>query len=270
MLRCAGDGGYLMAAGAGRARPAASAKAASHSHGHSTVIFISVATKSSVSHHHDHHPTFDIALVPKISELLHCDTLLLLKNERLLRISCKANLCNNNRLIKMNQGTKLPHWMSEEEKLKYRDHPNSNTNSSMKTAKRQGDVIAVAHDVQKTGYKANNAYGAKAIFEDETTTAYHSSTVQKVGDADKKKLMPYHMNASRNRPGETLSNTVGRRFHPARNSSQVMLRDGDPDSLSAPKTTTQVYSDINHNVVGLGNQGISSDVARLVHAKQHR
>ena len=33
-----------------------------------------------------------------------------------------------------------------------------------------------------------------------------------------------------------------------------MLRDGDPDSLCAPKTTSKVYSEYNLNVVGMGNQ----------------
>mmetsp|Transcript_26689 Transcript_26689/g.32403 ORF Transcript_26689/g.32403 Transcript_26689/m.32403 type:complete len:172 (-) Transcript_26689:455-970(-) len=163
----------------------------------------------------------------------------------------------------------LPHWMSDEEKMKYRDQT-TNTNSAQKTAKRQGDVIAIVHPVAKTGYKAENAYGAKAIFEDETTTGHYHSMVQKVGDENQKKLMPYHPNASRNRPGGTLSNTVGRRFNPARNASQISFRDGDPDSLCPPKTTSQVYSDINLNVVGLSNQGISAEISKSVHQKQRR
>mmetsp|Transcript_29830 Transcript_29830/g.41246 ORF Transcript_29830/g.41246 Transcript_29830/m.41246 type:complete len:175 (-) Transcript_29830:172-696(-) len=166
----------------------------------------------------------------------------------------------------------LPHWLSDEAKMKYRcANPYTRTNSATMTAKRQGEVIAIAHDVAKTGYKADNAYGAKAIFEDETTTGYYQGRVQKVGEQnDKKKLMPYHPNASRNRPGETLSNTIGRRFNASRNASQLVLRDGDPDSLCAPKTTSKVYSEYSLNVVGMGNQGISSEVAKMVHAKQRR
>jgi len=165
----------------------------------------------------------------------------------------------------------LPHWLSEEDKMKYRyGNPNTRTHSSLVTFKRQGEVIAVSHAQQLTGYKAPNAYGAKAIFEDETTTGYFSGRVRKVGETNTKKLMPYHPNASRNRPGETLSNTVGRRFLANRNVSQVVLRDGDPDSLCAPMTTSKVYSEYKLNVVGMGNQGISSEVAKAVHAKQRR
>uniref|UniRef100_A0A7S0WNU4 Uncharacterized protein n=1 Tax=Pyramimonas obovata TaxID=1411642 RepID=A0A7S0WNU4_9CHLO len=165
----------------------------------------------------------------------------------------------------------MPHWLSEEEKMKHRyANPHTRTHSSLVTFKRQGEVIAVCHPLQKTGYKAPNAYGAKAIFEGETTTDHFSGRVRKVGDENKKKLMPYHPNASRNRPGETLSNTVGRRFLSNRNVSQIVLRDGDPDSLCAPKTTSKVYSEYNLNVVGMGNQGISSEVAKVIHAKQRR
>jgi len=163
----------------------------------------------------------------------------------------------------------LPHWMSAEEKMKYKSQ-GSNTNSAMRTAKRQGDIIAIVHPTPKTGYKAPNAYGSKAVFEDQTTTDYYHSRVAKVGDENQKKLMPYEPNASRNRPGDTLSNNVGRRFNASRNKSQIAFRDGDPDSLIAPKTTSQVYSDINLNVVGLANQGISAEKARSVHQKQRR
>lgn len=166
----------------------------------------------------------------------------------------------------------LPHWLSDEDKMKHRyANPHTRTHSAVVTAKRQGEVIAIAHHTKKTGYKADNAYGAKAIFDDETTSGYYAGRVQKVGEqADKKKLMPYHPNASRNRPGETLSNTTGRRFNTNRNASQIILRDGDPDSLCPPKTTSKVYSEYQVNVVGMGNQGISSEVSKLVHAKQRR
>lgn len=38
----------------------------------------------------------------------------------------------------------LPHWLSEEEKMKYRyANPHTRTDSSLLTFKRQGEVIAV-------------------------------------------------------------------------------------------------------------------------------
>lgn len=35
-------------------------------------------------------------------------------------------------------------------------------------------VMQIAHALPKTGYKADNAYGAKAIFEDETCVLFSS------------------------------------------------------------------------------------------------
>ncbi|GAQ82541.1 hypothetical protein KFL_001150020 [Klebsormidium nitens] len=144
--------------------------------------------------------------------------------------------------------------------------------STQSLVRRGGDIIAIAHPLPKTGYKAPNAYGAKPIFQDATTTGSAQKAVQKVGDEKKKQLMPYAPNASRNRPAETRTNTVGRRTISTRNASQVRLADGDPDSRRPSKTTNQVYSEgiLKTDVIGLSNQGISAEIARNMHAKQRR
>ena len=155
----------------------------------------------------------------------------------------------------------------------------------------------------KTGYKATNAYGSRSIFEGKTyvaagrarpaaradrpartrltppparpaaprrTTGDFQSRVRKVGDENSKSLMPYHPNASRNRPEKTLQNTVGKRFVSWRNQSQVVIKDGDPDSVRPQRTTNQVYNAGLTEVIGLSNQGISAEIAKTLHAKQRR
>jgi hypothetical protein len=59
-----------------------------------------------------------------------------------------------------------------------------------------------------------------------------------VGDEKKKQLMPYSPNASRNRPAETRTNTVGRRTIPSRNASQIRcvgMRFHCPSEFSPPR-----------------------------------
>ena len=102
------------------------------------------------------------------------------------------------------------------------------------------------------------------------TTGDFQNRVRKVGDENSKSLMPYHPNASRNRPEKTLQNTVGKRFVSWRNQSQVVIKDGDPDSVRPPRTTNQVYDAGLTEVIGLSNQGISAEIAKTLHAKQRR
>lgn len=44
----------------------------------------------------------------------------------------------------------------------------SSLNSAKKMVKRGGELVALCHDVKKSGYKAKNAYGAKSLFYGET------------------------------------------------------------------------------------------------------
>jgi len=155
--------------------------------------------------------------------------------------------------------------------------------SATKLVKQGGELVAIPYPTPKTGYKAANAYGAKTIFSGETTNSYYQGKVRKVGEDNgaKKKLMPYYPNAPRNRPAETMDNIPGKRFgfkstrnskEAYRGSSQINFNDGDPDSSRPWKTTNQVYSEcaLGVNKPGLGNQGISADVAKNMHAKQRR
>ena len=155
--------------------------------------------------------------------------------------------------------------------------------SARKLVKQGGEWVAIAHKVPKTGFKADNAYGAKPPFSGMTTNKSFQRSVRTVGSQQgptSKKLMPYYPNASRNRPKETMENTPGQRFgfkasasrHEAyRGSSQVKFADGDPRSNRRWKTTNQVFSEcaMVTNTIGLNNQGISADVARAMHEKQN-
>lgn len=150
--------------------------------------------------------------------------------------------------------------------------------------KQGGELVAVPHAVKKTGYKAPNAYGAKDIFNGETTNGFYQKKVRKVGEGSTtktKKLMPYHPLASRNRPKESMENYTGTRFglkvtrdsvETYRGSSQVVLADGHPDSSKPWKTTNQAYSENKEavNKTGLANQGIFSDAAKITHTRQRR
>eukprot|EP00217_Crustomastix_stigmatica_P008655 CAMPEP_0183803456 /NCGR_PEP_ID=MMETSP0803_2-20130417/33020_1 /TAXON_ID=195967 /ORGANISM="Crustomastix stigmata, Strain CCMP3273" /LENGTH=196 /DNA_ID=CAMNT_0026048195 /DNA_START=37 /DNA_END=624 /DNA_ORIENTATION=- len=147
--------------------------------------------------------------------------------------------------------------------------------SARKLIRQGGELVAVAHPVKKTGYKAPNAYGAKAVFAGETTNNFYNGKVRKVGeetDKANKKLMPYYPNASRNRPAETMENTPGQRFgfkptrggaESYRGSSQVKFTDADPESKRPWETTYQVFNNsaLSAPTVGQSNQGIAADVA---------
>jgi len=94
-------------------------------------------------------------------------------------------------------------------------------------------------------------------------------------------LLSSNHNASRLYTTETMENYVGQRFglkvtrdsaEAYRGSSQVELGDGHPDSSHPWKTTNQVFSDRGMAVktTGLANQGISSDISKIMHTKQRR
>ncbi|EEH57124.1 uncharacterized protein MICPUCDRAFT_47424 [Micromonas pusilla CCMP1545] len=146
-----------------------------------------------------------------------------------------------------------------------------------------GELVAVAHRIKPTGYKAPNAYGNRVAFDGTTTSGSEQAKVRVVGSGEgpKKKLMPYHPLASRNRPKSQTDNATSGRFtmpkgsvEAYRNASQVNLTDGHPDSGRAGswRTTNQEYSDksATTGVVGLANQGIFAEAAILTHKKQRK
>ena len=45
--------------------------------------------------------------------------------------------------------------------------------SATKLIKVGGELMAVSHEVPKTGYKSENAYGAKSVFIGETTKGFY-------------------------------------------------------------------------------------------------
>jgi len=143
-----------------------------------------------------------------------------------------------------------------------------------------GELVAYSFKQKKTGYKAPNAYGAKPTFPTDTTNRHFQNSIKVVGETmnKDKKLMPYSHNAPRNRPKETMENTVGKRYGtPAscktetyKGMSHFYLKDRHPESNKPWKTTNQVFSECAgiQNTVGLVNPGIASDMAKTCHKKQ--
>ena len=95
------------------------------------------------------------------------------------------------------------------------------------------------------------------------------------GVGPKKKLVPYHPLAARNRPKSQVENVVGSRFavpkgsvERYRNSSQVDLSDGHPDRASW-RTTNQTYAQPKHaRNLRMDNTGIFAESAQRPHSKQ--
>eukprot|EP00879_Flechtneria_rotunda_P005517 GHRR01005810.1.p1 GENE.GHRR01005810.1~~GHRR01005810.1.p1 ORF type:complete len:180 (+),score=49.49 GHRR01005810.1:523-1062(+) len=153
--------------------------------------------------------------------------------------------------------------------------------SAVGLTRQAGELVALAYPTPKTGYKNPCSYGAKPVFSGETTTKYFVKKVRAAADStcERKKLMNYHPNAPRNRPKETLSNIIGKRYgvhlttstEPHyKGESQVKLQDADPESRKPWKTTNQVFQASSQvtDLVGLANAGISSDMARRMHKVQ--
>jgi hypothetical protein len=162
----------------------------------------------------------------------------------------------------------------------------STLGSARRLERRGGTLVAVPHVVTRTGFKAPDAPGASAVFSAETTSAYFQhkvlgavSRVSGDGRAGKA-LMPYDPDAPRNRPRESVRNTVGRRFGPScaatlgrgeryRGASTVTLASSDArERASAWRTTNQVMYPRASVVetTGLDNPGISSAVAKRARA----
>lgn len=80
--------------------------------------------------------------------------------------------------------------------------------SAVGLTRQAGELVAVAFPTPKTGYKNPMAYGAKPTFTSEVTTKYFVKKVRAAAEStcEDKKLMPYHPNAPRNRPRQTVSN----------------------------------------------------------------
>ena len=167
----------------------------------------------------------------------------------------------------------------------------SRTGSSAGVELRNGRLVAITHNIPKTGYKAPNSYGAKPRFCGETTSrttqkacfvsessSQTPTSSTKKASYEKKPLQKYHPFAPRNRPKQFTTNNVGKRFgftnkanktETYRGSSQVTFGDQfGRDSSAKWKTTNQVYMKCAsrlQNKSGMENQGIASDVARRLH-----
>jgi len=162
--------------------------------------------------------------------------------------------------------------------------------SVQRLERRGGQIIAVTHDVTKTGYKAPNAYGARSVFQSETTSGFSQSkvlgAVASNARGGAKTLMPYTPDAPRNRPVATLRNTIGKRFGPStsttrsrepyRGASSITFTDGSSASsrsASRWRTTNQVMRARASVVATVGfesNPGIRATITRRVHESQRR
>lgn len=144
-----------------------------------------------------------------------------------------------------------------------------------------GELVAIAHTVKPTGYKAPNAYGSRTRFDGSTTNGVANKKVRTVGETGnggEKKLVPYHPLAPRNRPKAQVENTLGSRFavpkgfvEKYRNSSQVSFSDGSVGAQRTWRTTNQTYaqpSGAAKRDTGMDNVGIFAEQAVMTHAKQ--
>jgi hypothetical protein len=143
-----------------------------------------------------------------------------------------------------------------------------------------GELVAIAHTVKPTGYKAPNAYGSRTRFDGTTTNGVANKKVRTIGDTSggEKKLAPYHPLAPRNRPKAQVENTLGSRFavpkgfvEKYRNSSQVSFSDGSVGAQRTWRTTNQTYaqpSGAAKRDTGMDNVGIFAEQAVMTHAKQ--
>ena len=161
----------------------------------------------------------------------------------------------------------------------------SRTGSSASLELRNGRLVAIAHHIPKTGYKAINSYGHKPRFFSETTskTAQKACFAAPAKETTSKPLQKYHPWAARNRPKQFTENVVGRRFgftsasasskETYRGSSQVCL--GDKSIKNTFQTTNRAFQQVSVNsrsskeksLAMMTNQGIASDVAKRLHAK---
>ena len=139
--------------------------------------------------------------------------------------------------------------------------------------------MVLPHRVKPTGFKAPNAYGSNVVFDGETTNAAFQREVRAVGEGvgPKKKLVPYHPLAARNRPilQENAGTSWGRGspfrgpcLRAPRNSGQVDLATGN--RLRAVwRTTNQTYAQPKHaRKIGMDNTGIFAESAQRTHSKQ--
>ena len=143
-----------------------------------------------------------------------------------------------------------------------------------------GELVAIAHTVKPTGYKAPNAYGSRTRFDGTTTNGVANKKVRTIGETSggEKKLAPYHPLAPRNRPKAQVENTLGSRFavpkgfvEKYRNSSQVSFSDGSVGAQRTWRTTNQTYaqpSGAAKRDTGMDNVGIFAEQAVMTHAKQ--
>lgn len=141
-----------------------------------------------------------------------------------------------------------------------------------------GELVCVAHKHEPTGYKAPGAYGSKVVFDGESTSKAALASVQTIGPkTTKKKLEPYHPLAARNRPKHQTENIKSSRFgvpkgftETYRNSSQIELGDGHPESRKPWRTTNQIYTNRTLMTGKIGietNEGIFAECAAMTHSK---
>ncbi|CAL6345451.1 unnamed protein product [Bathycoccus prasinos] len=182
--------------------------------------------------------------------------------------------------------TKCAHGLKAPHRKKHEACAASRTGSSASLELRNGRLVAIAHHIPKTGYKAINSYGHKPRFVSETTskTAQKACFAAPAKKTTSKPLQKYHPWAARNRPKQFTENVVGRRFgftsasasskETYRGSSQVCL--GDKSIKNTFQTTNRAFQQVSVNsrsskeksLAMMNNQGIASDVAKRLHEKQ--
>ncbi|BBN00170.1 hypothetical protein MPTK1_1g26950 [Marchantia polymorpha subsp. ruderalis] len=145
------------------------------------------------------------------------------------------------------------------------------TNTSTKTVKVAQSFYGILFPHPLTGYKMPGASGQSPAFDDLTTNQYFQGQVRKVGEEvgqGDKKLIPYHPDATRNRPRAESCTDVGLANFDRRNASYIKLKHGRA-SKSTPKTTNQLFmGPPPKETPGLWHSGICRDRAIWLHRKQ--
>ncbi|GBF89128.1 hypothetical protein Rsub_01845 [Raphidocelis subcapitata] len=121
-----------------------------------------------------------------------------------------------------------------------------------------GELVAIPYPVPKP----TEAVRPGSAFDGTTTNAFFIRQVRAAADSadvKHKRLMPYSCWAPRNRPKETMTNVVGRRYG-VHATTRTERWKGQSQVFQA---CAQVQ-----NQVGLANAGIASDIAARFHKTQ--
>jgi len=142
----------------------------------------------------------------------------------------------------------------------------SRTGSSTGVYKKNGEMIAQTHPVNKGSWKANEASASRMVGTSTTKDAFKNPH-------HKQTLTPYHPNAHRSRPPVRFQDEAQAcvRFCKPRNvATYDFMQGGAQAGFERFRTSSQNYYayDTKALQVGESNQGIVSEKTKWIHARQ--